>query len=245
MTEPVRVTEEEFRRLAEFLYRRTGMVFTESKRYFVERRIIERMAATASNTFSDYYVYLRSEIKGEVEQLINAFTVNETYFYREQQQLEALSAHILPEVIRGKGAGDRVRIWSIPCATGEEPFSVAMLLVLMVGAGVLLTAATFLLLTLVDPRTEAWATVAAGAVVTHDVADYALVMGTPARPAGSHGSMHAARPGAAAGSHGRGATIPHAIPQDCRARRHRLRRRSPPRWHPAGAASHRRESTSP
>ncbi len=63
MTDPTQVTEEEFRRLAEFLYRRTGMVFTESKRYFVERRIAERMAATASVRFADYFGYLRSEAR--------------------------------------------------------------------------------------------------------------------------------------------------------------------------------------
>jgi chemotaxis protein methyltransferase CheR len=102
------------------------MVFTESKRYFVERRIIERMAATASNTFSDYYVYLRSEIKGEVEQLINAFTVNETYFYREDHQLECLSKDLLRERTLVKSPGETIRIWSAPCSTGEEPYSIAI-----------------------------------------------------------------------------------------------------------------------
>ena len=97
MTDPAQVTEEDFRRLAEFLYRRTGMVFTESKRYFVERRISERMAATASIKFSDYFVRLRNEAQGEVEHLINAFTVNETYFYREDHQLECMSKDLLRE----------------------------------------------------------------------------------------------------------------------------------------------------
>jgi chemotaxis protein methyltransferase CheR len=126
VTEPALVTEEEFRRLAEFIYRRTGMVFTESKRYFVERRITERMAATASSKFSDYFVYLRSEAKGEVEQLINAFTVNETYFYREDHQLECLSKDLLRERTLVKPPGETIRIWSAPCSTGEEPYSIAI-----------------------------------------------------------------------------------------------------------------------
>jgi chemotaxis protein methyltransferase CheR len=79
VADPAEVTEEEFRRLAEFLYRRTGMVFTESKRYFVERRLSDRMSATARVRFSDYFAYLRSEAQDEVEHLINAFTINETY----------------------------------------------------------------------------------------------------------------------------------------------------------------------
>jgi chemotaxis protein methyltransferase CheR len=124
--DPAQVTEEEFRRLAEFLYRRTGMVFSESKRYFVERRLTERMAATASVRFSDYFAYLRGEAQGEVEQLINAFTVNETYFYREDHQLECLSKDLLRERTLVKSPGDTIRIWSAPCSTGEEPYSIAI-----------------------------------------------------------------------------------------------------------------------
>ncbi len=126
MSDPAQVTEEEFRRLAEFLYRRTGMVFTENKRYFVERRIAERMAATGSVRFSDYFALLRNEAQGEVEHLINAFTVNETYFYREDHQLECMSKDLLRERALVKPRGDKIRIWSAPCSTGEEPYSIAI-----------------------------------------------------------------------------------------------------------------------
>jgi chemotaxis protein methyltransferase CheR len=126
VAEPSPVTEEEFRRLAEFLYRRTGMVFTESRRYYVERRIADRMAATANRTFFDYFGYLRQDAHGEVEQLINAFTVNETYFYREDHQLECLTRDLLRERIQKRTAGASIRIWSAPCSTGEEPYSIAI-----------------------------------------------------------------------------------------------------------------------
>jgi chemotaxis protein methyltransferase CheR len=126
VTEPAPFTEEDFRKLAEFLYRRTGMVFTEAKRYYVERRIAERMVATSSTTFSDYFAFLRSEALREVEHLINAFTVNETYFYREDHQLECLTKDLLRERIGNKGRGDGIRIWSAPCSTGEEPYSIAI-----------------------------------------------------------------------------------------------------------------------
>jgi chemotaxis protein methyltransferase CheR len=126
VADPARVTEEEFRRLAEFLYRRTGMVFTESKRYFAERRIAERMTATATVRFSDYFGVLRGEAHGEVEHLINAFTVNETYFYREDHQLECLSKDLLRERTLMGAPGETIRIWSAPCSTGEEPYSIAI-----------------------------------------------------------------------------------------------------------------------
>jgi chemotaxis protein methyltransferase CheR len=120
------ITEDELRRLAEFLYRRTGMVFTETKRYYVERRISERIVATSSLSFPGYFAYLRSNVRDEVEHLINAFTVNETYFYREDHQLACLSTDLLKERVAAKRPGDTIRIWSVPCSTGEEPYSIAI-----------------------------------------------------------------------------------------------------------------------
>jgi chemotaxis protein methyltransferase CheR len=120
------LTTEEFSRLVEFLYRRTGMVFTEAKRYYVERRISERMAAMSSPSFADYFAQLRGEERKEVEELINAFTVNETYFYREDYQLACLTTDLLEARVKTKRPGDAIRIWSAPCSTGEEPYSIAM-----------------------------------------------------------------------------------------------------------------------
>ena len=74
----VRVTPEDVRRLCEFLYRRTGMIFNETKRYYVERRVADRMGATGSASFASYFARLRADTDNEVEHLINAFTVNET-----------------------------------------------------------------------------------------------------------------------------------------------------------------------
>ena len=52
--------------------------------------------------------------------------MNETYFYREDHQLRCMTSNLLDEVIRGKRTGEPIRIWSIPCSTGEEPYSIAM-----------------------------------------------------------------------------------------------------------------------
>jgi chemotaxis protein methyltransferase CheR len=120
------VTEDEFSRLCEFLYRRTGMVFTETKRYYVERRVNDRMSATGALSFASYFARLRGDLDGEVEQFINAFTVNETYFYREEHQLKCLTTDLLARRTADKPRSQTVRIWSIPCSTGEEPYSIAM-----------------------------------------------------------------------------------------------------------------------
>jgi len=120
------LTEEEYRRLCDYLYRRTGMVFTETKRYYVERRVVERMTATGSGSFPSYFARLRGNMEGEIERFVNAFTVNETYFYREDHQLQCLSRDLLDDRLRASGRGRSIRIWSVPCSTGEEPYSIAM-----------------------------------------------------------------------------------------------------------------------
>jgi chemotaxis protein methyltransferase CheR len=120
------LTQEEVQRFCEFLYRRTGMSFAESKRYYIDRRIAERMAATESASFQSYFALLRSDADRELEHLVNAFTVNETYFFREDHQLRCMTSDLLDRVIRGRPAGEPIRIWSIPCSTGEEPYSIAI-----------------------------------------------------------------------------------------------------------------------
>jgi chemotaxis protein methyltransferase CheR len=122
----VHVTPEEVRRLCDFLYRRTGMLFDDNKRYYIDRRLAERIMATGSSSFQAYFAFLRSDADHEIEHLVNAFTVNETYFYREEHQLRCMTSDLLANIIRHKRAGESIRIWSIPCSTGEEPYSIAI-----------------------------------------------------------------------------------------------------------------------
>jgi chemotaxis protein methyltransferase CheR len=121
-----RVTQEEVRRLCEFLYRRTGMSFDDSKRYYIDRRVAERMMATGSASFQSYFAILRVDADHEIEHLVNAFTINETYFNREEHHLRCMTSDLLPEILSRKRVGDPIRIWSIPCSTGEEPYSIGI-----------------------------------------------------------------------------------------------------------------------
>jgi len=120
------VSPEDVRRLCEFLYRRTGMLFAEDKRYYIDRRLHERIAATGARSFQAYFALLLSGHDSEVEQLVNAFTVNETYFFREDHQLRCMTSDLLGAIIRTKRPQDPIRIWSIPCSTGEEPYSIGI-----------------------------------------------------------------------------------------------------------------------
>jgi chemotaxis protein methyltransferase CheR len=84
------------------------------------------MIATGSSSFASYFARLRANMRGELEKLINASTVNETYFYREDHQFACLTSNLLQERLRMKPPGETMRIWSVPCSTGEEPYSIAI-----------------------------------------------------------------------------------------------------------------------
>jgi chemotaxis protein methyltransferase CheR len=121
------ITDAEYQKFCEYFYRRTGISFGENKHYFVDKRLIDRMEATGCSSFDAYFARLRlHDAQAEIERLTNVLTVNETYFYREDDQFKCLSANILPELTAGRRRGDRVRIWSMPCSTGEEPYSIAI-----------------------------------------------------------------------------------------------------------------------
>jgi len=121
----VPLTPAELIRIGELLYRWTGMIFGENKRYYIERRITERMKRSGMETVTAYLAFVTG-YTAEREAFINAFTINETYFYREEHQFAALSSDLLPTIIRDRRPGDLVRIWSMPCSTGEEAYSVAI-----------------------------------------------------------------------------------------------------------------------
>jgi chemotaxis protein methyltransferase CheR len=121
------VTDADFLKFREFFYRKTGIHFDENKRYFVDKRLVDRMEATGATSFREYFVALRFESQGlELQHLVNAMTVNETYFLRESYQFDCMSNSLLDELVTRKRGNEPLRIWSIPSSTGEEPYSIAM-----------------------------------------------------------------------------------------------------------------------
>lgn len=128
-TASLAISASEYQKFCEYFYRRTGISFAENKRYFVDKRLIDRIQKTGAAGVDDYFERLRRhDANGEIEILINLLTINETYFYREDHQLDCLANGILPELVAERRKGDLIRIWSMPCSTGEEPYSIAMYL---------------------------------------------------------------------------------------------------------------------
>ncbi|MER2623833.1 MAG: protein-glutamate O-methyltransferase CheR [Accumulibacter sp.] len=125
----ISISVEDFQKFREFFYRKTGIQFESSKRYFVDKRLVERIEATASDTFRSYFTLLRFQASGEeLQQLTNLMTVNETYFFREEYQFKCLVDSILSEITARKTDRSPIRIWVIPSSSGEEPYSIAIYL---------------------------------------------------------------------------------------------------------------------
>jgi chemotaxis protein methyltransferase CheR len=126
---PVTITDSDFQKFAEYFHRKTGIHFDDGKRYFVDKRLLDRIEATGATSFRAWFVALRFEADGhELQQLVNAMTVNETYFFRETYQFDCMVNSMLTEIAARKRPGSRIRIWSIPSSTGEEPYSIAIYL---------------------------------------------------------------------------------------------------------------------
>jgi chemotaxis protein methyltransferase CheR len=124
----VGLTESDFERFREYFYKRTGIQFSASKRYFVDKRIDHCVRASGFDTFAGWFGALRlGDQPTLLQDLINRLTVNETYFLREDYQFDALLNAVLPAVLKNRGRTEGpIRILSLPCSTGEEPYSIAL-----------------------------------------------------------------------------------------------------------------------
>ena len=120
---------ERFRLLRDLINRRFGIFFSDDDRYLVESRLSERLIHLDLPSFDDYYHYLQYHQDGEqeLEQGAEILTTNETYFFREEYQLKAFSQELLPEVHERLMNKRRLMIWSAGCSSGEEAYTIAML----------------------------------------------------------------------------------------------------------------------
>lgn len=127
LAEPL--TSEQFLRVREWVYRRTGILFGDNKHYFVDKRV-QACVVEHGGDFDAWFASLREGDHSRWAQgLINELTVNETYFLREDRQFTNLITVLLPRIMAERRAGGKyrpIRILSLPCATGEEPYSIGL-----------------------------------------------------------------------------------------------------------------------
>jgi chemotaxis protein methyltransferase CheR len=125
-----RLRPETFRLMRDWLNERTGLQFGDDSAYVFERRLEQRLAALQLDGYDDYYKLLRLGEQGdaEFEELVERLTTKETYFYRQDYQLEAFEHELLPRLAQQRGGRKRLTVWSAGCATGEEPYTLAIML---------------------------------------------------------------------------------------------------------------------
>ena len=118
-----------FRLLRDQIYKRTGMWFADSSKYLLQKRLSPRAKELNFDSFQKYFYFLQYDPRAETEfdQIYDLVTTNETYFFREPAQLTAFIDEIIPDILSRKSI-KKVRVWSAGCSSGEEPYSIAMLL---------------------------------------------------------------------------------------------------------------------
>ena len=109
------------------LRRRTDHDFTNYKRATIRRRLARRLQVTNQPDLPSYAQYLR-QTPDEVHALLRDFLISVTQFFRDPEAFDVLEQKVIPAIFDGKGPQDQVRVWVAGCATGEEAYSVAMLL---------------------------------------------------------------------------------------------------------------------
>lgn len=128
--ETLRMSDETFRLLRDFIKNHCGLYFDDGAKFLLEKRLAKRVENYRLKNFEDYYHLLMYDKKRdeELSSVIDILTVNETYFFREASQLKAFSDEIIPEIKERKKGRKRLRIWSAGCSTGEEPYTLAILI---------------------------------------------------------------------------------------------------------------------
>jgi len=109
--------------------RHIGIVIGKEKAYLIESRLDELSKSLGLNNIEELYKKAKSNLTNELlNKLIDALTTNETYFFRDKIQFEALKKYVIPELIQNNSSKKSLRIWSCACSTGQEPYSIALLI---------------------------------------------------------------------------------------------------------------------
>lgn len=121
-------TERDFERLRKIVREHTGIHLSDAKRELVYSRLSRRLRALGMRSFDAYSELLGQGDQAEMTEFINAITTNLTSFFREPHHFDYLASTVLPALMAARSGARRLRIWSAGCSTGEEPYSLAIVL---------------------------------------------------------------------------------------------------------------------
>ena len=126
----IELAKDDFETIRDIIRERSGIWISETRVNFLKYRLSTRLKANNMEVAKDYYYFLKYDPGGdkELENLIDEVTIKESYFFREQDQLQDFSQQIVPRLLTQKKEDTPIWIWSAGCSTGEEPYTLAMLL---------------------------------------------------------------------------------------------------------------------
>lgn len=126
----IMLSKNDFSRLSEFIYKECGIKMPPAKKTMLEARLQKRLRTLGMSSFGAYCDFLFSSegLKLELVQMIDLVTTNKTDFFREPDHFDYLVNHVLAKWTSEKGTGRRLNVWSAGCSTGEEPYTLAMVL---------------------------------------------------------------------------------------------------------------------
>jgi chemotaxis protein methyltransferase CheR len=129
MADGVFFTDADFEQYRTLIYNESGIHFTPTNRSILESRLKERLREKGVGSVKTYLATISSD-KEELKSFLDSITTNLTRFFRNQGHFDALEHYVVPELIKLKKASGNttIKIWSAGCSTGEEPYTIAMLL---------------------------------------------------------------------------------------------------------------------
>ncbi|MCG8493620.1 MAG: protein-glutamate O-methyltransferase CheR [Sneathiellales bacterium] len=123
------MNSQDFQLLSKLVFDRSGLVLTEEKVYLLESRLVPLARQRGMNTLEDLANELRRGNDEKLkEEITEAMTTNETFFFRDTKPFDIFKETVLPRLLETRGSQKTLRIWNAACSTGQEPYSVAMLL---------------------------------------------------------------------------------------------------------------------
>lgn len=128
----LKIADSEFVQLRDYIYQQSGIYIADNRKYLLENRLANRLKELNLKSFAEYYHFLQYDPskRQELNKLFEVVTTNETSFYRNPPQLSVFQNNVLAEVIekQRKAGQKKLRIWSAGCSTGEEPYTIAIIL---------------------------------------------------------------------------------------------------------------------
>ncbi|MDR1867143.1 MAG: protein-glutamate O-methyltransferase CheR [Treponema sp.] len=120
-------TDTDFTRYRTLVYNESGIHFTTTNRSILESRIKEQLREKHIGSVQDYYTLITND-KAELQNFLDSITTNLTRFFRNQAHFDMLQDYVVPELMKFKKDNHTIKIWSAGCSTGEEPYTIAMVL---------------------------------------------------------------------------------------------------------------------